>query len=145
MANTVQNGQTCLEKRGMAERGVEIERSDYNINDQYWYTHKDAISDGDVQGKGHPTIKGHSHWLPDCTKPTGYIDYSNFATSPEQQIGGCLDIKGYAGRPGREEQMARSIYKYTDQYGPPSVDTSANQADGQYVVKLNLKEGIICE
>ena len=31
MANTVQNGQTCLEKRGMEERHVEITRSDYNI------------------------------------------------------------------------------------------------------------------
>ena len=34
MANTVQNGQTCLEKRGMEERHVEITRSDYNIENQ---------------------------------------------------------------------------------------------------------------
>lgn len=31
MATTVQNGQTCLEKRGMEERHEEITRSDYNI------------------------------------------------------------------------------------------------------------------
>ena len=50
MANTVQNGQTCLEKRGMEERHVEITRSDYNIENQYG------------------------------TKPTTRIDYSNFDT-----------------------------------------------------------------
>ena len=49
MAITVQNGQTCLEKRGMDERHNEITRSDYNIENQYGPTHKDALSDGDVQ------------------------------------------------------------------------------------------------
>lgn len=37
MANTVQNGQTCLEKRGMEERHQEITRSDYNIENRYSY------------------------------------------------------------------------------------------------------------
>ena len=46
------NGQTCLEKRGMTERHEEIARSDYNIENQYSATHKDAISDGDTKGKG---------------------------------------------------------------------------------------------
>lgn len=134
MANTVENGQTCLEKRGFDERHQEIVRSDYNIENQYGPMHKDAISDGDPQGKGHPTIKGHTHFLPDCTKPTGLIDYSNFATSPEDQIGGSLDIDGYLGRPGRKEQMARSIYNHIDQYGANLIDTSRNVADGQYVM-----------
>lgn len=43
MANN--NGQTCLEKRGMEERHNEIVRSDYNIEDEYSAKHKDAISD----------------------------------------------------------------------------------------------------
>ena len=47
MASTVENGQTCLEKRGMEERHEEITRSDYNIENQYGPTHPDAISDGD--------------------------------------------------------------------------------------------------
>ena len=42
--------QSCLEKRGMEERHTEINRSDYNINDQYSATHPDALSDGDIQG-----------------------------------------------------------------------------------------------
>ena len=39
MASTVENGQTCLEKRGMEERHQEITRSDYNIENQYGPTH----------------------------------------------------------------------------------------------------------
>ena len=77
MASTVENGQTCLEKRGMEERHVEITRSDYNIENQYGATHKDALSDGDAQGKG-TGHGGHTAWTPDCTKPTSTIDYSNF-------------------------------------------------------------------
>ena len=43
--------QSCLEKRAIDERNTEIVRSDYNSSDQYSATHKDAISDGDAQGK----------------------------------------------------------------------------------------------
>lgn len=133
MAATITNGQTCLEKRGMDERHEEITRSDYNIENQYSATHPDALSDGDVQGKG-ANHGGHSHYLPDCTKPTGQIDYSNFATSPEISIGGKLDIEGYQDRPGRKVQMARSLYNYQEPYGATLVDTTANVNDGQYFV-----------
>lgn len=44
--------QSCLEKRGIEERNNEIVRSDYNIEDQYGSTHKNALSDGDAKGKG---------------------------------------------------------------------------------------------
>ena len=142
MANTLNNGQTCLEKAGMTERHEEITRSDYNIENQYGPTHPDALSNGDVQGKG--TGGYHTHFLPDCTKPTGMIDYSNFSTSPEDQIGGCLDINGYLDRPGRKEQMARSIYNYEEPYGPNLVKTDANQQDGQYVMTTRTKEKIVC-
>jgi hypothetical protein len=133
MANTVQNGQTCLEKRGMEERHQEITRSDYNIENQYSATHSDALSNGDPQGKG-AGHGGHTHFLPDCTKPTNQINYSNFATSPEDQIGGQYDIEGYQNRPGRKIQMARSIYNYQEQYGANLVNTEQNQQEGQYVV-----------
>jgi len=127
--------QTCLERFGINERHDEITRSDYNIEDQYSSTHSDALSNGDVQGKG--TGGGHTHWLPDCDGgvPSNRINYSNFSTSPDDQIGGLYDIKGRGDYPGREEQMARSIYNYTDQYGATSVDTTQNQQDGQYVMK----------
>jgi hypothetical protein len=134
MAETIKNGQTCLEKRGIDARHTQTVRSDYNIEDQYGPTHSDALSNGDAQGKG-ANHGGHSHFLPDCTKPVGQIDYSNFATSPSDQIGGKYDIDGFNDHPGRKVQMARSLYNYEDSYGPTSVNTEANQNDGQYVMK----------
>lgn len=128
MANT--NGQTCLEKRGMEERQQEITRSDYNIENPYGATHKDAMSDGDAQGKG-TGHGGHTHYLPDCNKPTGTIDYSNFDTV---NGGGEYDIEGRNGISGRKRAMATSLYNQENQYGPTSVDTSANINDGQYFV-----------
>lgn len=128
MASTVENGQTCLEKRGMEERHQEITRSDYNIEDQYGPTHKDAISDGDAQGKG-TGHGGHTHFLPDCTKPTTTINYSNFDS---ENGGGYYDIEGRNGISGRKRAMATSLYNKEAQYGPTIVDTSKNVADGQY-------------
>lgn len=130
MANTVQNGQTCLEKRGMEERHEEITRSDYNIENQYGATHPDAISNGDAQGKG-TGHGGHTHFRPDCTKPTTMIDYSNFDT---EHGGGCYDIKGRNGISGRERALAMSMYNKELPYSANLVDTSANEADGQYYV-----------
>lgn len=52
--------QSCLEKRGIEERNNEIVRSDYNIEDQYGSTHKNAISDGDVKGKGTGHARAYS-------------------------------------------------------------------------------------
>ena len=127
---TVENGQTCLEKRGMEERHQEITRSDYNIENQYGATHPDAISDGDAQGKG-TGHGGHTHFLPDCTKPTTTINYSNFDS---ENGGGYYDIEGRNGISGRKRAMATSLYNKEVQYGPTLVDTSANVADGQYYV-----------
>ena len=130
MATTLDNGQTCLEKRGMEERHQEITRSDYNIENQYGATHPDAISDGDAQGKG-TGHGGHTHFLPDCTKPTTTINYSNFDS---ENGGGYYDIEGRNGISGRKRAMATSLYNKEAQYGPTLVDTSANVADGQYYV-----------
>lgn len=127
---TITNGQTCLEKRGMDERKVEITRSDYNIEDQYGPTHKDALADGDVQGKG---VGGsHTHYLPDCNKPTGTIDYSNFSTSPEDEIGGKYDIEGRNDQGGRERLVNYCLYNYENQYGSTLINTEKNVNDGQY-------------
>lgn len=127
---TYNNGQTCLERRGIEERNVEIVRSDYNINDQYGPTHSDALSNGDPQGKG-TGHGGHTSWLPDCTKPTTMIDYSNFDT---ENGGGLYDIKGRNGISGREQSLARSMYNKENQYGPSLVNTEENIAQGQYFI-----------
>jgi hypothetical protein len=120
--------QSCLEKRGIEERNTEIVRSDYNINNQYSNTHPDAISDGDPQGKG-TGHGGHTHWLPDCTKPTTMIDYSNFDT---ENGGGEYDIEGRNGIGGRKKAMANSLYNREYQYTANLIDTSLNLAEGQF-------------
>lgn len=135
MTTTVDNGQTCLEKRGIEERHKEITRSDYNIEDQYGPTHKDALSDGDPQGKG-TGHGGHTHYLPDCTKPTGMIDYSNFDT---EHGGGQYDIEGRNNISGRKRALAISMYNKENMYGPTLVDTSVNRSDGQYFVGQTTK------
>lgn len=140
MATTIQNGRTCLETRGYEERHNEITRSDYNIENQYGATHKDALSDGDAQGKGSGS-GGHTHFLPNCQLPTNQINYSNFDTSPDMQIGGKYDIDGRCDIPGRKVQMSRSIYSHLNMYGANLVNTEANINDGQYYVGQKLMQG----
>lgn len=130
---TVQNGQTCLEIRGMEERHRELVRRTYSADNPYGPTHPDALADGDVNGKG--VGGGHTAWTPDCTKPTKLFDYSNFTTSPEIQIGGLYDIEGRNGVGGRRKAMAASMYNYQNAYGADLVNTQANIADGQ--LRLN--------
>ena len=127
--STIENGQSCLEKRGMEERHQEIVRSDYNIENPYSATHNDALSDGDVQGKG-TGHGGHTAWLPDCTKPTTTINYSNFDTT---NGGGYYDIKGRNGIGGRERALASSLYNKENPYGANLIDTEKNQQEGQFV------------
>lgn len=140
MAETIINGQTCLENRGITERNTEIVRNDYQRGDnEYGPTHPNALATGDVKGKG--VGGGHSHWLPDCTKDTHTIDYSNFTTDPAlgQGIGGLYDYKGRNGIGGREYAEAVSLYNYEDQYGAKLVDTTLNQNEGQYVMGAGVK------
>lgn len=122
--------QSCLEIRGIQERNDEIVRSDYNINDQYTSSHPDAISDGDPQGKG-TNHGGHTHWLPDCTKPTGMIDYSNFDT---EAGGGIYDIEGRNNIGGRNKALASSMYNKEIFYSANLVDTQENVRQGQFQV-----------
>lgn len=141
MASTIENGRTCLELRGYDERHVEITRSDYNIEDQYGATHPDALSNGDPQGKG-ANHGGHTDFLPDCTKPTTTIDYSNFATvsTPDHTIGGLYDIEGRAGIPGRDGQTAKSLYNINTQYGLSLINTEENIRDGQWAVGMTMDQ-----
>lgn len=130
---TYENGQSCLEKRGIDERENEISRSDYNAKDPYGPTHPDAMSDGDPQGKG-TGHGGHTAWQPDCTKPTNMIDYSNFDTfsTEDHTIGGLYDIKGRNDVGGREKSMASSMFNHERPYGAELVNTTENVLLGQY-------------
>jgi hypothetical protein len=123
--------QTCLEKKGIEERHTQTARSDYNKNDEYSATHKDALSDGDAQGKG-TGHGGHTHFLPDCNKPTNAINYSNFDT---KNGGGKYDIEGRNGIGGRKRMMAFCMYGPENPYSAEMVTTDENIADGQYQIK----------
>lgn len=124
--------QSCLEKRGIEERNTEIVRSDYNREDPYSATHKDALSDGDAQGKG-TGHGGHTHTIPDCNKPTSMIDYSNFDT---KNGGGQYDIEGRNGIGGRDWSMAVSLYNHEMPYSASLVETDENVKQGQFQVGL---------
>ena len=120
--------QSCLEKRGIEERSVEIVRSDYNIENQYGPSHPDALSNGDVNGKG-TGHGGHTHYLPDCNKPTSTIDYSNFDTI---NGGGLYDIEGRNDVGGRKKAINSSLYNHEKQYSANLVNTEINLRQGQY-------------
>jgi hypothetical protein len=102
-AKTIENGQTCLEKRGIDERHVEIDKNLYNNKDfssQYSSSHPNATSEPDsVKGKGR-NGQGHTHWKPyqESKKPKvspNEIDYRNFLTTSVDgsTIGGKYDIE----------------------------------------------------
>ena len=122
--------QSCLEKKGIDARHEEIVRSDYNIENEYSAQHPDAISNGDVLGKG-TGHGGHTHWLPDCNKPTTTIDYSNFDTT---HGGGVYDIEGRNDIGGRKKAMASCMYNEEHQYGANLIDTEENIKQGQFHV-----------
>lgn len=123
--------QSCLEKRAIDERNTEIVRSDYNSSNQYSATHKDAISDGDAQGKG-TQHGGHTAWLPDCSKPLNMIDYSNFDTF---YGGGYYDIEGRNDIGGRKRAMVNQLYNSDNQYSANLINTEENRNAGQYVME----------
>jgi hypothetical protein len=131
--------QTCLEHTGLQTRPVQINRNDYKIYDQYNVTHPNALSDGDVKGKG-TGHGGHTHYTPDCTKTTmndsgvvtSSIDYSNFDTFAG---GGLWDIEGKEeiSHSGRERLTGINNFGPNYEYGPLLVNTEANVQDGQVV------------
>lgn len=117
---------SCLEIVSMDERHEEEVRNDYNRINQYSKTHSDALSTGDAQGKG-SGHQGHTHWLPNCNGPLNVIDYRNFDTDFNSNIGNCNDVGM------RNQSMARSLYNQNVVYSEKLIDRSNNIAEGQYV------------
>lgn len=116
----------------MAERHVEIARSDYQRDNQYSITHPDALAGDDAQGKG-TGAKGHTHWLPDCNGEIGVFRYDNFDTAIASNSGNVDD------RYARKVALARSMYNQNNVYSAKLVDTTKNQQDGQWIVKYRPK------
>lgn len=120
--------QSKLEKTGIEERKNETLKSTYNVGDQYSATHEDALSTGDAQGKG-TGHGGHTHWLPDTSKASTTINYSNFDT---ENGGNIYDIEGRNNVGGRKNAIASSLYNQEHQYGLHLIDSEENQRQGQF-------------
>jgi hypothetical protein len=120
--------QSKLEKTGIEERKNETLKSTYNVEDQYSETHKDALSTGDAQGKG-TGHGGHTHWLPDTSKASTTINYSNFDT---ENGGNIYDIEGRNNVGGRKQAVSLSLYNKDYQYGLHLIDSEENQRQGQF-------------
>lgn len=119
-----QNGQTCLENNGIEERSIEIVKNEYNENNEYGLGHENAIANGDKKGKGNGS-NGHTHYLPDCSKPKTMMDYSNFDTYSE--AGSSFDINGRNDIGGRKKNIMMSKYNKENQYGAHLINTSNNK------------------
>ena len=132
MATINQKGQSRLEAAGIKERTEESVRSIYNKEDEYSSIHPNALSDGDVKGKG--TGNGTAGaWLPDTSgEASNAINYSNFDTS---NGGGLYDIKGRNDIGGREKALASQLYNSENQYGANLISTEENIAQGQFYNK----------
>ena len=120
--------QSKLEKVGIDERMSETLKSDYNKNTQYSSTHNDALSNGDALGKG-TKHGGHTHFLPDSSKPSTTIDYSNFDT---ENGGGKYDIEGRNDVGGRKKMLSYSLYNKENPYGAHLIESEENQRQGQF-------------
>lgn len=128
--------QSCLEILSIKERHDEIIRNDYSREDPYNAQHKDALADGDSQGKG-TGAGGTRHWLPDCGSFMGVstFRFDDFDTAPSSHAGNGDDNKA------RNESFVRSLYTAENNYYDRVLDTSANVREGQYVVEQWTPKG----
>ena len=99
---------SCLEKLGEKERISELQGNEYISIDQYNVKHKNALSDGDSQGKGTGS-NGHLSWKPEPinVRSKNVIDYSNFNTF---YGGNCIDEKE------RLEETSSNLYNDRIEY-----------------------------
>ena len=124
--------QSRLESKAINKRKELVVKNDYiqGQDTEYSGNHKDALSDGDPLGKGTGVSIGVAG-LPGVTESTA-INYSTMDTS---RGGGQYDIEGKNGISGRDRLIKSNLYMEGNEYGPESVDTSANVAEGQIVIQ----------
>lgn len=119
--------QSKLEKVGIERRNEhELVRNDIQKNKPYSAEHPYAKStEGQPLGKGTTNGGGPTHVNP-------RLDIENG--------GGEYDINGFPGRDGgRKWLQAISLYNKENQYGPNSVDTTANIEDGHPYGQIYIK------
>jgi hypothetical protein len=124
--------QTTLEKHAIVAREEQNIVNDYSRENTYSLNHPDAISDGDVHGKGFGVTHGHS--IPDPYKPKNLYEYS----IPTYDGGNKYDIEGRENvEGGRLFLESISLYGRNRQYGEHLINTYGN--DGQYRITDVIK------
>lgn len=114
--------QSKLEQVGFAKRKEDFTDKESKKNREYSKDSQLAKSTPDQalgKGTGHG---GHDHIA------KNRLDVENG--------GGMYDIKGYPGRDGGRDFLQQiSTYSKQNQYGIDSIDTEANQEEGQFYIK----------
>lgn len=123
--------QTQLEKDGISARQDLVVNNTYNKNNEYNEMHKNALADGDEHGKGTGS-GGYVYVAPKSGDRS--IRYSG-GLDTSDKAGSIYDKEGRNGIGGRTRLTMMNIYGPENEYGPNMVDTSANVADGQIVIK----------
>jgi hypothetical protein len=135
MATIKNDGQSYLEQEGIELRHEQTTRSEYNSNDEYNEQHPNALSTGDMQGKGTGDFGGHGWIVPDPTKPHAPTP-GMFNT---EAGGNACDVKS------RDVMTTRSIYGPGREYGIDIVpNTAKNRLEGQYDGGVPEKVPYIC-
>ena len=120
--------QSRLEKEGIQKRSSLELMNDYMKGDQsteYSANHKDAQSDGDAKGKGVGSTPNP------YLVPNANASKTSYTPTVRTDAGGSsVDINK------RNELLNINIYSKDTEYGPNSVDTSQNIANGQYFFKV---------
>lgn len=94
-------------------RNLMEQLGDYNRNNEYSEEHKDALSDGDMKGKG------TNSQLPDFVQPGG-INRGYFQSVDTDNGGNNLDVNA------RSQHIIRNVYQPgINEYGENSVTISA--------------------
>jgi hypothetical protein len=136
--------QSRLENVAISKRDSLIIKNEYSEIEgkEYNETHKDALSDGDVIGKGNGVSMGYaipetdSFYISNEGVRVQKINYSTIVTheNGENTIGGEYDRNGNPSikKSGRNGLMNINKFSPDNEYGEDSVDTTENILLGQY-------------
>lgn len=136
--------QSRLENIAISKRDSLIIKNEYSEIEgkEYNETHPDALSDGDVNGKGNGISMGYAipeadgFYISSEGVRVQKINYSTIVTheNGENTIGGEYDRNGNPSikKSGRNGLMNINKFSPDSEYGEDSVDTTENILLGQY-------------
>lgn len=130
----------ALQKIGTETRENLLKKNYYQsdeFGEPYSAQHKDAVSDGDPQGKnqknpgGAVDFKQPDPWNPN-RKNYMFSSFSTVSGEGDTQIGGQYDVEA------RSQMHGRNLYHEEFEYGDGNIDLSTNDIVGQYFIRDNF-------